>query len=302
MARTFTLVQLRYFIEIARLENMRAAATSLNVSQSTLSSALSQLEHDLGAQLFLRLPNRALKLSEDGKRLVAGARILLEDAETLQTSLSGHDDQLSGKLRVGIFAPLAPFIAPRLLGNFRVRYPKIELQFVEGEQQQVLEALGKGECEIALMYDLGVGAEFSMESVDRLGAHIIVGENHRLAERKKPISLSELVEEPLVLLDQVHSREYFLKLFSSLDLEPNVAYWVSGYETVRSYVAMGLGYSILNRRMPHNLTYTGSAVVPLSIAEPVIPISVVVAHVKEVPMTRKARVFAELAREILNDG
>lgn len=302
MARTFTLVQLRYFIEIARLENMRAAATSLNVSQSTLSSALSQLEHDLGAQLFLRLPNRALKLSEDGKRLVAGARILLEDAETLQTSLSGHDDQLSGKLRVGIFAPLAPFIAPRLLGNFRVRYPKIELQFVEGEQQQVLEALGKGECEIALMYDLGVGAEFSMESVDRLGAHIIVGESHRLAERKKPISLSELVEEPLVLLDQVHSREYFLKLFSSLDLEPNVAYWVSGYETVRSYVAMGLGYSILNRRMPHNLTYTGSAVVPLSIAEPVIPISVVVAHVKEVPMTRKARVFAELAREILNDG
>lgn len=302
MARTFTLVQLRYFIEIARLENMRAAATSLNVSQSTLSSALSQLEHDLGAQLFLRLPNRALKLSEDGKRLVAGARILLEDAETLQTSLSGHDDQLSGKLRVGIFAPLAPFIAPRLLGNFRVRYPKIELQFVEGEQQQVLEALGKGECEIALMYDLGVGAEFSMESVDRLGAHVIVGENHRLAERKKPISLSELVEEPLVLLDQVHSREYFLKLFSSLDLEPNVAYWVSGYETVRSYVAVGLGYSILNRRMPHNLTYTGSAVVPLSIAEPVIPISVVVAHVKEVPMTRKARVFAELAREILNDG
>ena len=300
MARAFTLVQLRYFIEIARLENMRAAASSLNVSQSTLSSSLSQLEHDLGAQLFLRLPNRALKLSEDGKRLVAGARILLEDAETLQTSLSGPDDQLGGKLRVGIFAPLAPFIAPRLLSNFRERYPKIELQFVEGEQQQVLEALGKGECEIALMYDLGVSAEFSMESVERLGAHIIVGENHRLAQRKKPISFSELVDEPLVLLDQAHSREYFLKLFSSLDLEPNVAYWVSGYETVRSYVAMGLGYSILNRRMSHNLTYTGSSVVPLPIADPVVPISVVVAHAKEMPLTRKARVFAELAREILN--
>ncbi|MGQ3383752.1 LysR substrate-binding domain-containing protein [Glutamicibacter sp. TV12E] len=301
MARAFTLVQLRYFIEIARLENMRAAASALNVSQSTLSSSLSQLEHDLGAQLFLRLPNRALKLSEDGKRLVARARILLEDAETLQTSLSGTDDQVGGKLRVGIFAPLAPFIAPRLLSNFREQYPKIELQFVEGEQQQILEALGKGECEIALMYDLGVSAEFSMESVERLGAHIIVAENHRLAQRKEPISFSELVDEPLVLLDQAHSREYFLKLFSSLDLEPNVAYWVSGYETVRSYVAMGLGYSILNRRMSHNLTYTGFSVVPLPIADPVVPISVVVAHVKEMPITRKARVFAELAREILND-
>ena len=302
MARTFTLIQLRYFIEVARFENMRAAAASLNVSQSTLSASINHLERDLGVQLFLRLPNRALNLSEEGKRLVAGARNLLESAEILHSSLSGASHELGGKLRVVIFAPLAPFVAPRLLAEFKAKYPGIELQFLEGEQQQVLDALRKGECEIALMYDLGVGAEFSMEQVDGLGAHVIVAQEHPLAQGNGTVSLKDIVDQPLVLLDQEHSREYFLKLFSSLGLQPNVAYWVSGYETVRSYVAMGLGYSVLNRRLPHDLTYTGKSVVPLQISDPVIPISIVVVYPKEMLMTRKARAFADLAGEILNDG
>lgn len=302
MARSFTLIQLRYFIEVARLENMRAAAASLNVSQSTLSASLNHLERDLGVQLFLRLPSRALKLTDDGKRLVSGARILLEDAETLHASLSGSAQQLTGKLRVGVFSPLAPFIAPRLFAAFKAKFPGIELQFIEGQQQGILDALRTGECEIALMYDLGVGAEFSMEPVDQLGAHVLVNQGHPLAQRNMPVSLEELVDEPLVLLDQEHSREYFLKLFSSVGLEPNVAHWVPGYETVRSYVAMGLGYSILNRHLPHDLTYTGLPVVPLQISNPIVPISIVVAYPKEMPMTRRARVFADLAGEILNDG
>lgn len=48
MMRSFTLVQLRYFCTVAELENMTAAAAALNVTQSTLSSAISQLEHAMG--------------------------------------------------------------------------------------------------------------------------------------------------------------------------------------------------------------------------------------------------------------
>lgn len=75
MARTFTLIQLRYFMEVARLENMRAAAQSLNVTQSTLSAAVNQLENDLSVTLFRRLASRGLRLTDDGKRLLSGARV-----------------------------------------------------------------------------------------------------------------------------------------------------------------------------------------------------------------------------------
>ncbi|PRB71710.1 LysR family transcriptional regulator [Arthrobacter sp. MYb213] len=295
MARSFTLIQLRYFMEIARLENMRAAAQELNVTQSTLSASLSQLEHDLGVQLFQRLPNRALRITQDGKRMASGARLLLEDADSLSLSISGESQSLSGVLRVGLFAPLAAFIAPKLLKEFSTKYPNMTVNFIEGDQSQILQALRNGECEIAMMYDLGVGAEFAMEPVERLGAHVIVSQDHWLAKQELPVQLAQLVDEPLVLLDQEHSREYFLRLFSVLNLEPKIGYWVSGYETVRSYVAMGLGYSILNRRLPHDQTYTGKTVVPIIIADPVLPITVVVVYPKDLPVSRKARVFATFA-------
>jgi len=299
MAKTFTLIQLRYFMEVARLENMRAAAQSLNVTQSTLSAAVSQLEGDLGVVLFRRLSSRGLRLTDDGKRLLAGARALLEDAELLHAAVSGQSHALTGSLRVGIFAPIAPFIAPILLKGFTEAHPGISLSFIEGDQQSLLNALQRGECEIALMYDLGVGADFSMQAVERIGAHLILPMDHPLADPESPVHLEQLQDEPFVLLDQEHSREYFLRLFSSLGLTANIRYWVSGYETVRSYVAMGLGYSILNRKLTHDLTYTGRPVVRVPIADPVQPIDIVVVNPKDLPLSRKARAFAEVATACL---
>lgn len=301
MARTFTLIQLRYFMEVARLENMRAVAQSLNVTQSTLSAAVSQLENELSVTLFRRLASRGLQLTDDGKRLLSGARALLEDAEILHASVSGASQGLTGQLRVGIFAPIAPFIAPRLLSGFAQRHPGIDLTFLEGTQQEILSALERGECEIALMYDLGVGAGFTMQPVERIGAHVILAQDHPLAQDGQPVHLSQLQDEPFVLLDQEHSREYFLRLFSSLELRPKIRYRVSGYETVRSYVAMGLGYSILNRRLDNAMTYTGLPVVRVEISDPVQPIDIVVVHPVEQAMGRKAQAFARFASEELND-
>ena len=59
MSTAFTIVQLRYFRTVARLENMTAAARELNVTQSTLSSAMAALERAMGTQLFVRSPSRA---------------------------------------------------------------------------------------------------------------------------------------------------------------------------------------------------------------------------------------------------
>ncbi len=56
MGKSFTLVQLRYFSVVAKLENMTAAALAVNVTQSTLSSAIGQLEREMGVELFTRLP------------------------------------------------------------------------------------------------------------------------------------------------------------------------------------------------------------------------------------------------------
>lgn len=77
MAKPFTLTQLRYFAVVAELENMTAAAERLLVTQSTLSTAMAQLEASLSTQLFVRLRTRGLRLTPSGRQLAQDIKVLL---------------------------------------------------------------------------------------------------------------------------------------------------------------------------------------------------------------------------------
>lgn len=151
MAKSFTLVQLRYFTAVARHENMRAAALDLNVTQSTLSAAIHQLEREVGAELFQRLSSRGLRLTAEGRRLLIGAKTVLEDADQLYQSVRAEREELVGDLVVGIFSPIAPFHAPNILTAVEKRHPGIKLTFLEGDQETLMRAVRDGICEIAVM-------------------------------------------------------------------------------------------------------------------------------------------------------
>lgn len=302
MTSSFTLVQLRYFAAVARLEHMTAAAAELNVTQSTLSSAISQLERELDVQLFTRIPRRGLQLTPAGKALLARSGAFLEEAELIERSVRSADDALTGEITVGIYAPLAPFHAPSILDRFEERYPGVTIEFFEGDQGTLQEALYDGRCELALMYDLGVDERFDRTVIDRIPPHVIVPEEHPVARSgRTSASLTEFAEEPLVLLNLPHTRDYYLSLFRQLGLTPRIRHVSLGYETVRSFVARGLGYSVLNQWLDHGVTYSGARVVPLRIDEPLAPTEVSLVRRRGLVPTQKslavARVCAELAQE-----
>ncbi len=103
MAKPFTLTQLRYFAVVAELENMTAAAERLLVTQSTLSTAMAQLEASLSTQLFVRLRTRGLRLTPSGRQLAqdiesdaaAAWRVVLgstDDPELRGFALTGLSD------------------------------------------------------------------------------------------------------------------------------------------------------------------------------------------------------------------
>lgn len=303
MAKSFTLVQLRYFMVVARLENMRAAAHELNVTQSTLSAAIHQLEHELGAQLFRRLSSRGLRLTAEGRRLLVEARALLEDADQLYHSVRAEREELVGDLVVGIFSPIAPFYAPNILTALELRHPRIKVRVLEGDQETLMEALAEGTCEIAVMYNLGLGSEFGYRVLERIPPHLVVSAQHpRAARPDVPVHLREFEDEPLILLDLKHTREYYLDFFKRLGLRPRIRHFVSGYETVRSYVSLGHGYSILNRRLAHDMTYTGAPVVPLMLSDELPPIEVVLVRLQSARPTRKSLGFEEVCAALYDVG
>ncbi len=299
MTRSFTLVQLRYFCTVAELENMTAAAAALNVTQSTLSSAVSQLEHALGTQLFTRLPRRGLRLTPSGRRLLESSLILLEEADQLPGAVREEGPTLAGDLTVGVFGPLAPFRAAIILEEFEREHPGVRVSFLEGDQELLRRALRDGKCELALMYDLGLGGELPRRVLQRVPPHVIVAADHPLAATPdRPVSLHDLAEEPLILLDLPHSREYYLSLFKVLGIVPRIRHRASGYETVRAFVARGHGYSVLNQRLPHDLTYAGGPVVPVPIVEELPPIEVLLVRPTGTRPTLKSRAFEEVCLRV----
>ncbi|MBT0772290.1 LysR family transcriptional regulator [Kineosporia sp. J2-2] len=295
-SRNFTLSQLRYFSVVAQEGSMTGAAGRLRITQSALSSAVAQLEAAMGVPLFRRLPRRGLSLTDPGRRLLRESLPLLEEVDRLPALVRGEEEALTGRLVVGVYEPIASVHLPDILHEFEARYPGVDVSLVEGDQETVRQALLSGTCEMGLLYSMGVLAGLETEVLETLPPHVLVAAGHPLARRGTPVRLAELADEPLILLDLPHTREYLAGLFDAAGVAPQVRHWVKGYDTVRSFVARG-GYTILNRVLPHRGTHNGGQVVALELRDDLPGVDVLLARRDDTRPTRRAQAFAGLCRD-----
>ena len=290
-----TLTQLRYFVAAAEAGNMTEAARTLFVSQPSISTAVAHLEETLGVQLFLRHHARGLSVTQAGTQVLTDARSLLAQARELADRGRSLGKEPSGNLSVGCFLTLSPFYLPQILANWSVQFPKIRLSVREGTTEGLQTDLLAGDCELALLYGLELSEELETEVLCAAPPYIALPEGHRLAG-SAGLWLAELAGEPMVLLDLPMDREYFLSLLFMANVEPAVIHRSPNYETVRTLVANGYGFSILNQRPLISTTYNGSRVVVVPVLDPVRPIDVVLATVRGARLSERASAFASWCR------
>lgn len=252
-------------------------------------------------QLFERTPRRTLELTRAGRRLLPDALTLLEEADRLSLTARGDTDALGGELVVGVFSPLASFRASVILSKFEDAHPAVKLNFLEGDQESIRQALLRRRCDVALMYDIGLDPGFATSVVERLPPHVVVSTEHPLAKRTEGIYLHDIADEPLILLDLPHTRDYYLGLFQQLNLHPNIRFRISSYETVRSFVACGHGYSVLNQLLPHSTTNAGLEIVRIPLLDRLPEISVVVVRGSGVRPGRRALAFEDVCRRLYSE-
>jgi len=290
----FTLTQLRYFAAAAELGSMTAASKELMVSQSAVSTAVAQLEKELGVQLLLRHHARGLTLTAAGEAFQRELRSYLVHTSELAEVARSAGQALTGELTVGCFTSLGPFELPRLLAACAADHPGIRISVVEDEHAALKQALRSGRCELALMYGYDLDDDIDHVRVGGAPPYVLLPRDHRLARRRR-IALKELADEPMVLLDLPHSRQYFERILAAAGVRPTVRHRSSGFETVRALVANGQGWSVLNQRPASDTTYDGAEVVTLEIADPVESLEVVVASMKDVRLTARAQAFVRSA-------
>lgn len=296
MASRLSLRALRYFVAAAETGSITAAAKLVHVSQPSVSQAITGLEADLGVQLFIRRQARGLALTVPGDRFLVQARNLLAHADEVERFADTMGDRLAGEIRIGCFVTLAPFVLPSLLAEFANAYPGISVSFIEANQLELLERLRAGQCELAMSYAYGLGEEFESEVLAELPPRVVVAADDPLA-RRRSVSLKELADAPMVLLDLPHTRDYFLSLFRSVHIEPRIAHRAHTYEMARGLVARGLGFTILNAIPRQSLTYDGGRVAAVPIVESLPKTLAVLLRSKKLAPRPTVTAFADFTRK-----
>lgn len=208
----FTLRQLKYFVEVAKHGSISAAADALYVSQPGVSAAVTQLENMLEVQLFIRRKARGVTLTPAGRSLVGMARELLNHADDVMTLGRSLDSSLAGPLRVGFYHTIGPHILPGLLAAFRTQCPQVDVSIHEADLAQLHAAMENGEIELAILYDLDLEPQFDRLQLLGLPPYILAAGGSKLAQHQS-VSIQELADKSMILLDLPYSSEYFRMLF-----------------------------------------------------------------------------------------
>lgn len=253
----YTLRQLRYFVVTAEVLSFTAASKLLHISQPSISTALASLESSFDVQLFVRHHASGLSLTQAGRDLLGLARNLLKSAEDLQSAARELNAGVSGVVALGCMVSLAPPMLPRILARFIAEHSSVNFDTREVSQEELLRGLRDGSLDLALTYNLALVDDIEFTPLITLAPYVILPKMHKLA-RVRVVPLASLLDEPYVMLDLPHSREYFSSLFDSLGRHPAPAFRSSQPEVVRGMVANGLGYSILNFPLKSHQTVDGS--------------------------------------------
>ena len=279
---------------------MAKAAERINVSSPSISAAVSQLEQEFGIQLFIRQHAQGLSLTQGGRRFLNEARLLLDQADTLHDVASDIAEHPRGPINVGCLVTLAPLVLSVVRRSFEFAYPEARVNQATAHQVRLLEMLRLAEIDVALTYDLEIGRDIAFEPLAALPPYVLLPADHALASCKA-VSLDELIEEPMVLLDLPMSREYFLSVFQSHGLRPKIAERTPEIPILRSLVANGYGYALLNIRSKLDRAPDGGALATIPLKGDHRPMTLGLATIQVEREARIVRAFRNHCRAEIDD-
>lgn len=235
---------LQYFVKLADLKHFSQAADACFVSQPTLSTQIRKLEEELGVQLVERAPKNIM-LTPIGKEVADRARIVLRDVDQIRAVARRSGDPSDGKLRLGIFPTLAPYLLPHVVPVIRKSYSNLSLHLAEEKTEELLRLLQQGELDAALLALPITEDGLEVETLFEEPFVLAVPDSHPLRS-KKQVSLVDLNGNELLLLDEGHClREHALEVCALAGANERVDFHATSMETLRQMVAADVGITLM---------------------------------------------------------
>ena len=251
---------LKYFLLVAREENITKAANLLHLTQPTLSRQLMQLEEELGVQLFRRSKHRII-LTEEGMLLRRRAEEIVALADKTKDDLQHREEQLTGNVAVGSGELQSSSFLTQLLTAFQEKNPLVSFTIYSGNSDNIKERIERGLLDVGLLQEPVDISKYSfVRTPCREQWGVLVREDSKLASRER-VSPADLASVPLILPEREIVQNELLNWFGPyaeglrITATGNLLYNLAS-------LARASGGSVLTLNL--DCTYEGLRFIPLS--------------------------------------
>ncbi len=238
-----TLDQLRYFQAVCNYGTVIRAAEYLNISQPSVSGAISNLEKEFDTQLFTR-QNKRMTLTKEGSVFLEFANDLLRRADnTIKTMKDLGDSRV---LNLGVPPMLSSLILPIIFENFSKHHPEFKINIVEDDRRGLVRMLDENKINMAFLpHETPFGDRYSSKLLTELNNVCCVNKNHRFS-KKSAISIKDLKNEPLALFkNSFYQTERILERYKQSGITPNILLDTIQVSTVQNIVSKGLAVGFI---------------------------------------------------------
>jgi DNA-binding transcriptional LysR family regulator len=253
---------LKYFLAVAREENMTRAAEQLHVTQPTLSKALKSLEDELDKKLFTR-HSFSIRLTDEGVLLRERAEDLISMADKIEKEFLSLDDITGGELFLGLAESYQIARVANAIKALKERYPKLQYHIISGDTEQVADKLQKGLLDFVVLAEDPDPRKYDFIPFPEADVWGLVFPADDLLAAKNQISLSDLIGLPLFCSEQAWIHEFKAwagNKYNELHLEGSFRLSYNGSIFARA----GLGYLLTFDRLIDTSPSSGLVFRPLT--------------------------------------
>jgi len=302
MAHTPTLKQLKYFVTVVEHNHFGRAAKACFVSQSTLSSGISDLENKLDVVLLER-GTKSISLTTIGRDIYHRALSILTSTEDLVELATSSKDLFNSELRLGVIPTIAPFILPKILKNIRDTHPQFKVFIRESLSEQLVSELKSGKLDVLLL-----ALPFAASSVKT--KHLFYDEfllaaqkNNQLVINKdshQKVKIETILNQDLMLLEDGHCiRDHALDACRMKASDLQIPYQATSLNTIVQMVASDMGITILPKMAVDAQILRGTDVVVRQFLEKNIWRSIGLMWRNKSPRSKEFSEFGDLILEII---
>lgn len=194
--------QLQYLVALQDTLHFGRAAREVNVTQSTLSTGIKELESMLGVTLVERT-NKSVAFTELGGQIADKARYILMQTEDLVDEARSLSNPLSSPVRLGAIPTIAPYVVSHFIKSMRGRFDGLKLYIRENTTANLMSELIANKLDLVLLalpYEAG---QVSTRIMYREGMHLAYHKQTQFVNSKR-VDFDSLPDESLLLLDDGH--------------------------------------------------------------------------------------------------